>query len=68
MLQKKIIVVHYVGDPAFYVRESQDTVAQVPGDKLDRRELAVLILKDQLQVRFQLQLHKFLWGADTKGV
>jgi 7-carboxy-7-deazaguanine synthase len=31
-------------------------------------DLAELILKDQLPVRFQLQLHKLLWGADTKGV
>ena len=30
--------------------------------------LAEMILADQLQVRFQLQLHKLLWGADTKGV
>jgi 7-carboxy-7-deazaguanine synthase len=30
--------------------------------------LAESILKDQLPVRFQLQLHKLLWGADTKGV
>jgi 7-carboxy-7-deazaguanine synthase len=30
--------------------------------------LAEMILQDQLPVRFQLQLHKILWGADTKGV
>jgi 7-carboxy-7-deazaguanine synthase len=35
---------------------------------IDPRKLADLILKDQLQVRFQLQLHKQLWGLDTKGV
>ena len=32
------------------------------------RDLADWILQDQLKVRFQLQLHKVLWGADTKGV
>ena len=32
------------------------------------RELAERILEDQLPVRFQYQLHKLLWGADTKGV
>jgi 7-carboxy-7-deazaguanine synthase len=32
------------------------------------RDLADWILRDQLQVRFQIQLHKYLWGADTKGV
>ncbi len=30
--------------------------------------LADLIVKDQLPVRFQIQLHKILWGLDTKGV
>jgi 7-carboxy-7-deazaguanine synthase len=32
----------------------------------DARELAEWILADQLQVRFQVQLHKYLWG-DTPG-
>jgi 7-carboxy-7-deazaguanine synthase len=32
------------------------------------RTLAEWILKDQLPVRFQIQLHKYLWGPDTKGV
>jgi 7-carboxy-7-deazaguanine synthase len=32
------------------------------------RVLAEKILADRLPVRFQLQLHKLLWGADTKGV
>ena len=31
------------------------------------RELAEWILADQLQVRFQIQLHKFIWG-DIPGV
>ncbi len=30
--------------------------------------LAEQILKDRLRVRFQLQLHKTLWGADRRGV
>ena len=30
--------------------------------RLDPRELAEWILADRLQVRFQLQLHKLLWG------
>ncbi len=33
----------------------------------DATELAEWILKDQLQVRFQVQLHKILWG-DATGV
>ncbi len=30
--------------------------------------LAEWILKDRLNVRFQLQLHKYIWGPDRKGV
>jgi len=35
---------------------------------IDPRTLADLVVRDQLPVRFQWQLHKLLWGADTKGV
>lgn len=35
---------------------------------LDPRELAAWILEDGLAVRLQLQIHKFIWGADTRGV
>ena len=31
-------------------------------------DLAAWILKDGLDVRLQLQLHKILWGPDTRGV
>lgn len=31
-------------------------------------ELAEWILKDNLKVRLQLQLHKFIWGPDVRGV
>jgi 7-carboxy-7-deazaguanine synthase len=31
-------------------------------------ELAAWILRDRLPVRMQLQLHKILWGAQTRGV
>jgi 7-carboxy-7-deazaguanine synthase len=37
-------------------------------DKLTPRELAEWILQDKLNVRFQLQMHKFIWEPDTKGV
>ena len=36
-------------------------------DQLDARTLADWILRDQLSVRFQIQLHKYLWG-DRPGV
>lgn len=32
------------------------------------QELASWILEDRLDVRFQLQLHKVVWGADAQGV
>ncbi len=35
---------------------------------LSRRELAESILRDKLPVRFQLQVHKFVWPADRTGV
>ena len=38
---------------------------QVP---ITRRELVERIVADALPVRFQLQMHKFIWPADQKGV
>ena len=35
---------------------------------LDVRELAEWILADKLPVRFQIQLHKFIWAPDIRGV
>jgi 7-carboxy-7-deazaguanine synthase len=35
---------------------------------LDPRDLAAWILEDKLEVRLQLQAHKFIWGADVRGV
>src|SRR5687768_8177809 len=35
---------------------------------LDARDLAAWILEDKLEVRLQLQTHKFIWGADVRGV
>jgi 7-carboxy-7-deazaguanine synthase len=35
---------------------------------VDERQLAEWILADGLAVRLQLQLHKLLWGAETRGV
>lgn len=35
---------------------------------LDAKLLAGWILEDRLEVRFQLQAHKFIWGADVRGV
>ena len=35
---------------------------------LDARELAEWILADKLPVRFQMQLHKYIWAPDMRGV
>lgn len=37
-------------------------------DDLDRREVVAWMLEDRLPARFQLQLHKFIWPPDQKGV
>ncbi|HMQ80292.1 MAG TPA: 7-carboxy-7-deazaguanine synthase QueE [Ignavibacteria bacterium] len=37
-------------------------------DKVDNIELAEWILKDKLNVRFQLQMHKYIWHPETRGV
>lgn len=36
--------------------------------KLDPRDLAAWILRDRLPVRLNLQIHKYVWGAETRGV
>ena len=36
--------------------------------ELDPKQLAAWILEDGLQVRMQLQLHKFIWDPQTRGV
>ena len=37
-------------------------------DRLDARTLAEWLVADRLPVRFQVQLHKYLWGGDARGV
>ena len=37
-------------------------------DKLDLKELTAWVLKDNLPVRVQTQLHKVIWGKDAIGV
>ena len=34
----------------------------------DLRHMAEWILQDRLSVRFQVQLHKFIWGPEARGV
>jgi 7-carboxy-7-deazaguanine synthase len=42
----------------------------VPADQtpITRQQLVERILADALPVRFQLQMHKFIWPPDQKGV
>ena len=37
-------------------------------EKMDFRELAEWVLEDRLPVRYQIQLHKIIWGANVPGV
>ncbi len=37
-------------------------------DRLDLQELAGWILEDRLPVRYQIQLHKLIWGPAARGV
>ena len=36
--------------------------------RIDPRTIVEWMLEDQLQVRFQLQMHKFIWAPETRGV
>jgi 7-carboxy-7-deazaguanine synthase len=36
--------------------------------RIDPRTIVEWMLEDNLRVRFQLQMHKFIWSPDTKGV
>jgi 7-carboxy-7-deazaguanine synthase len=36
--------------------------------RIDPRQIVDWLLEDNLQVRFQLQMHKFIWSPETKGV
>jgi 7-carboxy-7-deazaguanine synthase len=44
------------------------TLFSVVFGKLEPLKLVNWILEDKLNVRFQLQMHKFIWNPETKGV
>ena len=50
------------------ILERLDVLFSPVWGQLDPTWLAEQIIKDDLPVRFQLQLHKLLWGAETRGV
>lgn len=56
---KKVIKSHYI----------KGTISFSPVyGKMDYEEMISWILADKLDVRFQIQLHKLIWGADRTGV
>ena len=63
---------HVVRDRGLDRRLSDGTLGAVLfspvwGD-LEHRDLAEWVLEDRLPVRYQLQLHKLVWGPDVAGV
>jgi 7-carboxy-7-deazaguanine synthase len=51
------------------LRDKKNPVLFSPShDDLPAVNLARWILEDGLKVRLQLQLHKYIWGADVRGV
>ena len=58
---KEILVPHHLADRCSVI------FSPVFGS-LDLRQLAEWILADRLPVRFQLQLHKYIWAPDMRGV
>ena len=51
-------------------QQQDKSLRKVPDGQtpISRRELVEKIMADALPVRFQLQMHKFIWPPDQKGV
>jgi 7-carboxy-7-deazaguanine synthase len=58
---------HVVADHALVGRTAAVLFSPVH-DVLPSKDLAAWMLDDRLQVRLQLQAHKYIWGADVRGV
>ncbi len=52
----------------YKLNEKCSVLFSVVFGELEPLTLVNWILKDKLDVRFQLQMHKFIWEPDTKGV
>jgi 7-carboxy-7-deazaguanine synthase len=52
----------------YELQKKCEVLFSVVFDKLEPLTLVEWILEDNLSVRFQLQLHKFIWQPDIKGV
>jgi 7-carboxy-7-deazaguanine synthase len=48
-------------------RQCEVLLSPVHG-KLDPRALCAWMLRDRLDARLNLQIHKYIWGADAQGV
>ncbi len=52
----------------YVLEEKCELLFSVVFGKLEPLTLVEWILHDKIKVRFQLQMHKFIWQPDTKGV
>ncbi len=52
-----------------HLTQKPNTVLFSPAHELlSAQELSEWVLSDSLDVRIQLQIHKYIWGADVRGV
>ena len=60
----------FSGVEALTSAQSSPELKAAPEDavRLSRQELAEHIIRDRLPVRFQLQMHKFIWEPERQGV
>ena len=52
----------------YEIRKRCPVLMSVVFDELEPIQLAEWILKEKLDVRFQLQMHKYIWHPETRGV
>jgi len=52
----------------YHLQGKCEILFSVVFSKLEPLELVNWILEDKLDVRFQLQMHKYIWHPQTKGV
>lgn len=60
----------FSGVEALTAAQASAELNAAPDDsvRLSRQKLAEHIIRDRLPVRFQLQMHKFIWAPDETGV
>ena len=52
----------------YNLKEKNEILFSPVFDKIKPKRIVDWIMKDNLDVRFQMQLHKFIWEHDKKGV